>query len=275
MTARPPAFVVALVAFAATVGLATARPARADDTVRACIDASTAGQTLRQQGHLLDARSQMIACARDACPGVVRSHCVRWLGEIDNRIPSIVVRGQDAAGRDLVDARVVIDGRPGKMDGLAVPLDPGEHVVALESRAGREEERVILIEGEASRLVMLRVGGNVRPPPPDVSSSRGTRVPLGAWILGGAGVAALGVGTYFGIAAEDQLQDLKSQCSPNCTQARTQPGRTDALAFYALLGGGGAAVGAALVWALAFPSGPAVEVQPVARGAVGSLALRF
>ncbi|MGD0527071.1 MAG: hypothetical protein ABSE49_18145 [Polyangiaceae bacterium] len=254
--------------------LATALPVRADETVRACIDASTAGQTLRQQGHLLEARSQMIACARDACPGVVRAHCVRWLGEIDNRIPSIVVRGQDAAGKDLVDARVVIDGKPGKMDGLAVPLDPGEHVVAVESRAGRKEERVILIEGEASRLVMLRVGGKVRPPPV-ATSPQGTRVPLGAWILGGAGIAALGVGTYFGIAANNQLQYLNSHCSPNCTQTQTQPGRTDALAFYALLGGGGAAVGAALVWALAFPSGPAVEAQPVARGVVGSLALRF
>jgi len=255
--------------------LAAAGSARADDTVRTCIDASTAGQTLRQQGRLLDARSRMIACSRDACPGIVRSHCARWLGEIDNRIPSIVVRGQDAAGKDLVDARVVIDGKPGKMDGLAVPLDPGEHVVSVESRAGREEERVILIEGEASRLVMLRVGGTARAASPAPTVARATRVPLGAWILGGAGIAALGVATYFGVAANGQLEDLKSECSPSCTPAQTQPGRTDALVFYSLLGGGAAAIGAALVWALAFPAAPAVEVQSVARGAVGSLALPF
>ena len=150
--------------------LAAASPALADDTVRACIDASTQGQTLRQQGHLLDARDRMIACSRDACPAVVRSHCVRWLGELDNRIPSVVVRAQDGAGTDLFDARVLIDGRPGKLDGRAVSLDPGEHVVTVESGAGRMQERVILVEGEASRLVMLRPGrarpGSPPPPPP-------------------------------------------------------------------------------------------------------------
>ncbi|HEY3816901.1 MAG TPA: hypothetical protein VGL81_07015 [Polyangiaceae bacterium] len=258
------------------VALMVAPPAVADDTVRACIDASTAGQTLRQQGHLLGARDRMIACSRDACPGVVRTHCVRWLGEIDNRIPSIVVRAQDGAGNDLVDARLAIDGKAAKLDGRAVSLDPGEHVVAVDSGKLHKEERVILVEGEASRLVMLRVGPAVFGASQEAASRvQTTRVPLGAWILGGTGIAALGLATYFGVAANGQLQDLKANCSPNCSELQTRPGRTDALVFDTLLGAGGAALGVALLWALAFPSSTTVELQPVSHGGLASFAMRY
>jgi hypothetical protein len=262
-------------ALGALLGLARESSANADDVVRACIDASTAGQTLRQQGRLLGARDRMIECARDACPAVVRSHCARWLAEVDERTPTIVVRAQDEAGKDLVDARMFVDGKPSRLDGRAVPLDPGEHVVAVEAGTRRKEERVLLVEGEASRLVLLRVAPALPAGSREAPSAReSTRVPVGAWILGGAGLAALGVATYFGVAANGQLQDLRS-CSPHCSSAQTQPGRTDAVAFDALLVGGGAAVGVALVWALFFPSTTGVDLQPIPHGALTSLTLRY
>jgi hypothetical protein len=244
-----------------------------DDVVRACIDASTRGQTLRQEGHLLGAREQMIQCSRDACPGAVRSHCVRWLGEIDERIPSIIVRAQDAAGADLVGARVLVDGRPGKLDGRAVQLDPGQHVVAVERDGIRKEERVILVEGEASRLVMLRLAEAPRVVVPEAPPAHESRVPLPAWILGGVGVAALGTATYFGFAAKAQLDQLNGGCSPHCSDEQTRTGRADALAFDVLLAAGAAAAGAAIVWAVAFPS--SVEIRPTAHGAAASWTLRY
>jgi hypothetical protein len=250
--------------------------ATGDDIVRECIDASTRGQTLRQQGHLLGAREQMIQCARDACPSVVRSHCMRWLGDIDERIPSIIVRAQDAGGVDLVDARVVIDGRPGKLDGRAVQLDPGEHIVAVVRDGARREERLILVEGEASRLVMLRLPPAAPAPravQPEVQPAYERRIPLATWVLGGVGVAALGTATYFGVAAKAQLDDLNASCTPHCTDAQTRPGRADALAFDVLLAAGGAAVGAAVVWALAFPT--SIELRPTARGATAAWTLRY
>jgi hypothetical protein len=218
----------------------------------------------------------MIQCARDACPSVVRSHCVRWLGDIDERIPSIIVRAQDAGGVDLVDARVLIDGRPGKLDGRAVQLDPGEHIVAVVRDGARREERLILVEGEASRLVMLRLPPAAPAPravQPEVQPAHERRIPLATWVLGGVGVAALGTATYFGLAAKAQLDDLNAGCSPHCTDAQTRPGRADALAFDVLLAAGSAAVGAAVVWALAFPT--SVEVRPTARGATVAWTLRY
>jgi hypothetical protein len=267
--------VVSAAAFAAS-SLFAATAAVADDRVQACIDASTQGQTLRQQGHLLGAREQMITCASDGCPKVVRAHCARWLGELDDRIPSVIVRARDASGDDLVDANVLVDGKPIKIDGRALPLDPGEHLVSIDRGGLHKEERVILIEGEASRLVELRLAPASSPNrpvdlPPPPSSTR--RVPTAAWVLGGVGLVALGGATFFGFAAKSQLDDLDSSCAPHCVDSQTQTGRHDALAFDVLLGAGGVAVGAALVWALAFPAN--VEIEPTPRGALAAWTLRY
>jgi hypothetical protein len=274
---------------ATVVALALLAPqVRADDTVRVCIAASTEGQTQRQQGKLLAARDQMIACARDACPAVVRSHCARWLKEIEAAIPSVVVRAVDATGADVIGARLTIDARPARLDGQPVRLDPGPHTVAVEADGGaRKEEHVLLLEGEASRRVIVRLPATGSAASPSASAGSSTspsssRVPLGAWILGGAGLVALGGATYFGLAAKSELDGLQSSCSPHCSDARTQPGRTDALVFDVLLGVGGAAVAGALVWALAFPSqgdagGAAMQldVHPLPGGGLASFGLRY
>jgi len=278
---------LALVAFATLATFASPTPARADDTVHVCIAASTQGQTLRKQGKLLDARDQMIACARDACPAIVRSHCARWLTEVDALIPSVVVRAEDASGADVIGARVSIDGQPGKLDGQPVRLDPGEHTVAIESdHAARREERVLLAEGEKSRLVTLRLApavavasthdeSSASHDPSSHGSARSSHVPTGAWVLGGLGVVALGGATYFGLTANSDLHDLQSTCSPHCSDSRAQPGRTDAVLFDVSLGVGAAAVAGALVWGLGFPtskqtstSAARFEVRPVAGGAL-------
>jgi hypothetical protein len=260
--------------------------AKADDSVRVCIAASTDGQTLRQQGKLLAAREQMIACARDACPGVVRSHCARWLKEVEAAIPSVVVRAEDASGADAIGAHLTIDGRPQRLDGQPVRLDPGPHTVTVQSDAGagaRKEEHLLLLEGEASRRVIVRLPATA--PVAGTGATPARTIPLGAWILGGAGLVALGGATYFGLAAKSDLDGLQSSCSPHCTDAQTQPGRTDALVFDVLLGVGATAVAAAVVWGLAFPSlashaddaAPSVQVgvRPLPGGGFASFGLSY
>jgi hypothetical protein len=270
---------------ASLVVLATLAPsANAQDTVRVCIAASTDGQTLRQQGKLLAAREQLIACARDACPPIVRSHCARWLAEVETAIPSVVVRAEDPDGADATRARLSIDGRAVKLDGHPVRLDPGQHTVAIENDGGaRREERVLLVEGETSRRITLRfppVAGASTPSTPP--NRNGRSVPAGAWVLGGVGLVSLGVATYFGVTAKSDLDGLNATCSPHCSDAQTQPGRTSALLFDVFLGTGAAAVGGALVWALVFPArGPSVaatprfELRPLAGGALTSLSVSY
>lgn len=270
-----------LASVVASLALATPARAFADETVRACIDQSTAAQGQRDAGKLLAARRSMIACARDECPTIVRAQCARWLAQLEPTVPSVVVRAQDADGADVMDARVLVDERPVRLDGRPVPLDPGPHAVtAVRADGARAEERVLLVVGERARVVTVRFPGGAPAPGTAVAGATTTsrRVPAGAWLLGGLGVAMLGAGAYFLAAASDQLNHLKATCSPDCTSAATQPGRTDAALADTLLPAGGAAVATAVVWALVFPSvasdtSARLAVAPIARGAVSTITL--
>jgi hypothetical protein len=274
------------------------RLANAQDAKYECIAASTEGQTLRKDEKLLEARDQILMCARDVCPGIVRSHCARWLTEIQDQIPSIVVRAQDAAGADLTDARLTIDGKHAKLDGRPVELDPGNHALLVEVRGGaRTEGKVLLVDGEKARRVVLHLPGEqtsgldpAQPPPPSgptatgpllpqPAAARPTGVPTGAWILGGLGLAAVGVGVYFTIAAGDYLDQLKQPgvgCSPKCTDEQIAPGRNDAIVSYVGYGVGAAAIGGAILWAVLANSGGGssasarliFDVRPAAGGAI-------
>ncbi len=267
---------------------------RAADTVAACISASTDGQTLRKEGKLLAAREQLLACARPACPAVIRSHCVRWAAEMDPLIPSIVVRAQDPHGVDLIDARVAIDGKAAKLDGNPVQLDPGGHTVVVEKHeGGAKEQKIMLASGEHARLVVVRFEPSApAPPSPHVASAEPApdepthRIPAGVWVLGGAGLAVAGGGVYFIVTAISDRNQLAATCAPNCTNAQTQPGRTDVLVADILFGVGGAAVVGALIWAVAAPDTadvappiakwlPRFDVHPVTGGAMTGLTFRW
>src|SRR6478609_2672058 len=127
------------------------------DIKRGCIDASTAGQTSRDAGKLLEARAQLLKCASDACPAVVRSSCSRWLSDVEEQIPSIVIRAADAAHVDITEGTATIDGSPASLDGKPISLDPGPHLVVVEAPDGtRLEKKVLLAAGEKSRLLELR-----------------------------------------------------------------------------------------------------------------------
>lgn len=172
--------------------------------------------------------------------------------EVHSRIPSVVVRAEDAGGADLIAAaRLTIDGAAHPLDGHPVQLDPGTHALRLQTDRGAQmDQTVLLVEGNASRVVTLRrASASPAAPAPGAAdaatSSNLARVPRGAWILGAA---------YFALAAASDLDRLRSTCAPPCSDAQAQPGRADALLCDALLGVGGAAVGGALVWAIAFPS---------------------
>src|SRR5205807_1214100 len=105
--------------------------ARAADVKAACVAASTEGQSLRDAGKLKAARDQFVSCARDQCPTVVRRYCADWLTDVERRLPSIVLRAQTSDGRDVTDARVMLDGQPlaEGLGGTAITVDPGAHDV--------------------------------------------------------------------------------------------------------------------------------------------------
>lgn len=212
-----------------------ATPARADDTDD-CSRNYELAQRSRQQSKLVAARSQLLVCAQDRCPAVLRKDCVAWLAEVNAALPAIAVqaRGNDGCDRPL--ATVWLDGTlvPRGAEGRPIDLDPGPHGVRVDIDSSMVEQTVVVSAGDRARVVTLSPAGpkatcgapagsaaGLGPPapPPDgpPHEHEGARpVPALVYVLGGVGLVGLGVGAGFGIGGLSQKSTL-DQCKGSCS----------------------------------------------------------
>ena len=287
-----------LLAVVATAALSTAHAA-ADDKQQ-CLAASDQGQQMRDDGKYRRAREAFAACARDACPALVRRDCVKWLADLEQSSPSIVVGAKDDKGGDLVDVTVLVDGAAlvTKLDGKPVQVDPGAHVLRFETPGyPRVEQHVMVHAGEKSRLLVVQFGTPAPPAPaPAPATSRpgapaqpdsgptpqGTRT--SAWVFGSLAVVAFGTEAYFGFTGLSDRSSLKSQpCAQtaSCPQTSVDSIRTKFTVADIALGVGIASTAISAYLFLAPPSETApshptaVDVVPVPGGAAMSVAGRF
>ena len=230
-----------------------ASPARADD-VDACASASEKGQELRDQAKLRAARDLFVTCAAERCPAVVRKDCAEWLASVDDALPSVALRARDAAGRDLTEVRVTVDGEAvtERLDGRALVLDPGAHTFVF-SAAGVPEvtQKLLLQEREKGRLVDVVLGGAAP------AKERGFSVPSASLVLGGASLASFGAMAAFGWSAKSAVDDMRATCVGRCDQGRVDTARRDMIIANVALGAGVAALGAAVVITIALNRSPA------------------
>ncbi len=250
--------------------------ARAQPDKRACLATYVEAQSKRQEGQLLAARAAAVTCGSDACPNVLRNDCVAWLRELDASIPTVVFSVSTADGRDVVDARITIDGRAvgAQTRGEAIAMDPGEHVVACEADGyTRAEVHLVAGQGAKNRSVSFRIapiaGSTLEAHP---GASRPIR-PL-TYVLGALGVVGLGVWGVMGSSALWGTPSVETldRCKPNC-----DPGDRSAVhtkLVVADIAGGTAllALGAAVVL---YATRPAIVVAPVRDGVIGMWTTRF
>lgn len=227
-----------------------ARIAHADEeamTKQSCASAHERTQRLRLSGKLVEARSEALSCLRDACPSVVRTECARLLGELDVATPSMSFEVVEEGGAVRSDATirvdgVVIDAREGK----SLRLDPGPHKVRAAVADGRSVEREeLLVEGEASRGVVLTIGRS-RPVesalpkpsvlPPAIPPPRQGTPSWPLYVAGGTFVAALGTFIGFGMHGYTEQVSLESSCAPRCSPNRDDVMRRDYLVADIALG---------------------------------------
>ena len=203
------------------------------DEKQACVAASEKAQQLRSAGKLGEARDQLNICGRPECPKLVQQDCTQWMSELLATLPSVVPGAKDRKGRDVVDARVTVDGKvvAEVLDGKAIVIDPGVHTFVFESKGlPSVKEQIVVKPGEKNRIVTVTFAtpdDAVAPPvaagPANAGagadSSSGSSAPVAAYVLGGVGIAALGAALYFDLAASGDAHDLRSGCSPNCAQS--------------------------------------------------------
>lgn len=258
----------------------TAGAARADEspTRQECIQASEDAQLYRIKTQLVAARVKLVTCSSEACPKVVRQDCSAWLDEVDRALPTVVLAARDGGGKDLVEVRVQLDGAPlvDRLDGKAVAVDPGDHVLRFESHGEAHEEKVVVREGEKNRIVSVTIGKPPPPPPvvvvqpiaPIAPPPRETRASSPAtWVFGGLGLATLVAAGAVGAASLAQRQSLYDSCGSAGTCAQSD---VDQVYLMYDLAYGGAAVGGALLLTgviLFFATRHSVVVTPTLGGA--------
>jgi hypothetical protein len=204
-----------------------------------CATAAEHAQSLRDAAKLRAALAELLVCARAVCPAVVRDDCAKWAGELQEQMPTIIVRAHDSRGRDVAGVRVLVDGAPlmGRLEGVAVGVDPGTHRFRFQAASGAVTEvELVVNEAEKRRVVpvafdvALEVDGTatpVGPTAPSPSSEPRSSVPL--YIVGGVGVAALASFTYFELHGQSDYRGLRDGCARThaCAQSDVDSARTE------------------------------------------------
>ncbi len=188
-----------------------------------CVAQLDRAQSMQTARKLRDARASYLACSVAACPEVLREDCSRSLVELDSTIPTVVFSARGEHGRDVMDARVLLDGEAvsSALDGHAVALDPGTHVVRFERAGGGVSEmRLVAREGEKNRSVnaTFMTSTLVLEKAPQARAESG-RFPVLAVLLGGTGLLALGGSFYVRLNADSDADRLRGSCAPSCDQS--------------------------------------------------------
>jgi hypothetical protein len=224
----------------------------------ACVRASEEGQDLRDRRQLSAARASFVTCAAQSCPPVVREACQGWLQDVEQRLPTVIIRAREDSGRDLVEVRVRVDGevRASELDGRTLSVDPGMHTFRFELEDGRSAEQSVLVrEGEKNRFVDV----TFRPPTPTATAPPSPPPVLGGpdrvtepqaafaetpplvarrwgvrpWLTSGLGALAVGGGVAFGVLASDAkrgVDSLRATCAPICSESAVDAERHKLLA---------------------------------------------
>lgn len=246
------------------VAATTTTLAAADDKA-ACLGAASKGQSLRDERKLVEAREQFRICAQQSCPGAVAQDCAGWLEGVEKSLPTVVLSATDASGAAKTDVKVTVDGAPfvSKLDGGAVPMNPGTHKFRFEFADGKVVERdVVVAQGQKDQTIMGALPRVQMTPPGGATATADTRNPSGGipwkavgWATAGAGAAGLAAGVVFGLMAMSDKSDAscnsRNQCLPGpLSDARSLAAAAD-IAFVA----GGVLATAGLVMVIWGPKG--------------------
>ena len=220
------------------------------------------------ESRLLDGRAALRGCSLPTCKAWMIADCSKRLAQLEGRIPSVALSAEDARGTPLYDVRV-LEGENelvGRLNGVAVEMDPGLHELVAERNGTRVGRSVVVIEGKKAQQLVFTFGAV---PSPNDTSSRAVVLlkpsaepeapaflhpwarPFAGGLFAG-GVLALGTGAVLGAIAVGKKQDARCDAANVCDGAALDDARSFARSANVALGLGAAlAVGGAITF-LAF-----------------------
>lgn len=244
----------------------------------------TAGRTATAWGQYAEAAA-LARTIGDAVRGQFAEERAEQLHETAPRL-RLLIKSQNPKPDVWVDGKRIVG--PDTAEPLLV--DPGPHRIRAASQGRRAWVTEIAVEKSSTVAIVVPVLLAVDMPDETVGTSGGDDLSrdggevyrIAAVGLGGAGVVALGLGTYFGISALARRADSNDHCTGRyCDEdglrALDDAGR-DADRSTALLVGGTAALGAG-VWMFLGPGGkrslPTVQVGADGKSAMGTMQVRW
>jgi hypothetical protein len=284
MTSSGRRAVVSMTAILIGVTLLGRVASAAEPTTLECLTAYEDSVPLKNNHQLRATRGKLVICSSESCPAEVRAECSRRVLEVDASMPTVVFEAKDVTGMEVVEILVKMDGDvlADRLLGSALPVDPGEHTFTF-AAAGRPtvEKRLLILEGEKLRRERVELQAIAAPraapaapltiakpaamepnsPPPGARPSLGRARTL-ALVLGGVGVAAIGVGALYGSIAMSRKAEAQAACPGQCAD-QDGVNKWDG-AFSA----GNISTGAFVVGAAAIASGAFVwwRARPAANG---------
>lgn len=253
-------------------GLLLANVAHASEK-ETCVGAFDRGQKAQSDRSLRRAEAELLVCAQEKCPSVLRADCIQVLNEVRAALPTVVLSANDGHGHDLTEVTVGVDGESlaKKLDGTAIPLDPGPHTIRFEARGAKAVMiPVTIYQGEKNRRISVSLPSSEEPRPaaskPVPEAGETKRSAIGFALPGAlvaVGAASLIVAGASRAAFDGRVEDLRATCAPECTQNDRQDlSRTLTRSNVALGVGIGALGFAVITWFLTAPDSPTKASLP-------------
>jgi hypothetical protein len=178
---------------------------------------SALGQRLALDHEPLAAKERFLRCSRAGCPRPIRSDCIDQLARAERSVASAVIV---VDGRDAGALRVLVDGAPAPsvLEGRAIEVEPGPHVVRVESaRRGVVEETWTAIEGLKLERVTVRFPDALPPTAGSATPPPGRRLTFPVMALGGLSVVAVTSFGIFGLKSISMSDDLHARPAERLT----------------------------------------------------------
>lgn len=210
-----------LFAFGAGAALLAIATSASADSTALCLSTNDKAQRLRADKHFREAIEQLKVCSQTNCPSAVQRDCTQWLREVETSLPTVTFAAKDAAGNDLTEVKVSVDGAVVRetLDGGAIAIDPGRHTVVFEHDGQPTISNTVLIsEGEKARRVEVRFGDDANKSADLPSKSGYSPWPF---VLGGVGAVALGTGLALWIEGNASIPE---ECNGGTNQCNVPTG---------------------------------------------------
>jgi hypothetical protein len=243
----------------------------AGPTTADCLVASDASLRSESEHQLRAERSQLLVCAASSCPADIRRECIGRVEEVNAAIPTMIFEAKDADGNDVSAVRVTMDGEEltQRLEGLALPVDPGTHSFTFEApgqpvihrqfivREGQKDRREPVAFAATRPLPATQAPGAVQAPaatfvPADGQGGVSAQAVVGIVVVG-VGVVGLGAGTVFGVLARSKRDDAQKVCPGQCADQSGVSMWADAkttgnLSTAAYIAGGAAVLLGSVLW---------------------------